>query len=135
MPLPIFDRRQGEKARLDALLERQRAQQQMLEQKVTTEVKTLLVKMANARLRVEQLRQLVPLRQEMLELSRREYNAMLIGATQLLDFRGEGSLAVLTLADAKADYWRARSELERALGRSILGDTLPYQYLNRSKDD
>ena len=125
MPLPIFNQRQGEKARLDAQIQRQQAEQSVLTQQVTTEVKTLLVRMANARLKVEQLEQLVPLRQEMLELSRQQYNAMLIGTYQLLDMRGQRSTAVLTLADAKADYWRPRTELERALGRSILKGTLP----------
>lgn len=126
MPLPIFDRRQGEKARLDAEIERQQADRDALSQQVTTEVKTLLVKMANARLRVEQLEQLVPLRQRILELSRQQYNAMLVGTYQLLDTRGDRSMAVLTLADAKADYWRARTELERALGRSILKQGVPF---------
>lgn len=126
MPLPIFDRRQGEKARLDAEIERQQAQRDVLSQQVTAEVKTLLVKMANARLRVEQLEQLVPLRQRILDLSRQQYNAMLLGTYQLLDTRGDRSTAVLTLADAKADYWRARTELERALGRSILKQGVPF---------
>lgn len=125
VPLPIFNQRQGEKAILEGRMERQQAEQEALTQEVTTEVKTMLVRMANARLRVEQLQQLVPLRQEMLELSRQQYNAMLIGTYQLLDMRGERSTAVLTLADAKADYWRARTDLERALGRSILKGTLP----------
>lgn len=125
VPLPIFNQRQGEKAILEGRMERQQAEQEALTQEVTTEVKTLLVRMANARLRVEQLQQLVPLRQEMLKLSRQQYNAMLIGTYQLLDMRGERSTAVLTLADAKADYWRARTDLERALGRSILKGTLP----------
>lgn len=126
MPLPLFDRRQGEKARLDAELEFQQAQRDALSQHVTAEVKTLLVKMANARLRVEQLEQLVPLRQRILDLSRQQYNAMLLGTYQLLDTRGDRSTAVLTLADAKADYWRARTELERALGRSILKQGVPF---------
>lgn len=127
MPLPIFDRRQGAKAHLEAQMDRQRAEQEVLSQQVAAEVKTLLVKMANARLRVEQLEQLVPLREEILELSRQQYNAMLVGTYQLLDVRGDNSVAVLTLADAKADYWRARAELERALGRSILKGTVPFQ--------
>jgi cobalt-zinc-cadmium efflux system outer membrane protein len=125
MPLPIFNQRQGEKARLDAEIDRQQARQELLSGEVTAQVKTLLVKMANARLKVEQLQKLVPLRREILELSRRQYNAMLMGPYQLLDTRGDSSLAVLTLADAKADYWRARTELERALGRSILKGSLP----------
>lgn len=126
MPLPIFDRRQGEKARLEAEIERQVAERDALRQQVTAEVKTLLVKMANSRLRVEQLEELVPLRQRILELSRQQYNAMLLGTYQLLDTRGDRSLAVLTLADAKADYWRARTELERALGRAILKQGVPF---------
>lgn len=133
MPLPIFDQRQGEKARLEAQIQRQQAEQEALTQEVTAEVKTLLVRMANARLRVEQLQQLVPLRQEMLELSRQQYNAMLIGTYQLLDMRGERSVAVLTLADAKADYWRARTDLERALGRSILKDSLSFLSLTKER--
>jgi outer membrane protein TolC len=127
MPLPIFNQRQGEKARLDAQIERQRARREQLSQQVTTEVKTLLVQMANARLKVEQLEQLVPLREEILALSRQQYNAMLVGTYDLLDNRAQTSNAVLTLADAKADYWRARTRLEQALGRSILKGTVPFQ--------
>lgn len=122
MPLPVFDRRQGEKARLEAEVEGREAEGDALLQQVKAEVKTLLVKMANARLRVEQLEKLVPLRERILELSRREYNAMLLGTYQLLDTRGDQSLAFLTLADAKADYWRARTLLERALGRAVLNE-------------
>ena len=67
------------------------------------------------------------LRQEILDLSRQQYNAMLIGTYQLLDLRGQGSVTLLTLADAKADFWRAHAELERALGRTILEDKLPLE--------
>ena len=127
MPLPIFDQRQAQKQRLDAQIERQDALQRELTQQVTSEVNLLLVRMANARLRVEQLEELVPLRQEILDLSRQQYNAMLIGTYQLLDLRGQGSVTLLTLADAKADFWRAHAELERALGRTILEDKLPLE--------
>jgi cobalt-zinc-cadmium efflux system outer membrane protein len=127
MPLPIFNQRQGDKARLDAQIEHQTARQEQLSQEVTTQVKTLLVQMANARLKVEQLEKLVPLRQKILDLSSRQYNAMLTGTYELLAFRGDASNATLTLADAKADYWRARTELERALGRSILKEIVPFQ--------
>lgn len=133
MPLPIFDRKQAQKQKLEALIEKQNAQQAELSQEITSDINMLLVKMANARLRVEQLEELVPLREEILELSRQQYNAMLIGAYQLLDFRGQGSVALLTLADAKADFWRAHADLEGALGRSLLESKSPFK--TQTKDN
>lgn len=126
MPLPLFDQRQAQKEHLEALADRERAQRTELSQEITSDINRQLVKMANARLRVEQLEELVPLRKEILELSRQQYNAMLIGAYQLLDFRGQGAVALLTLADAKADFWTAHADLERALGRSYLETTSPF---------
>lgn len=133
MPLPIFDQRQAVKERLDALVEEQQAGKAELSQDIAAEINMALVRMANARLRVEQLEELVPLRQEILKLSRQQYNAMLIGAYQLLDFRGQGSVALMTLADAKADYWRAHAELEEALGKSILAGTVPFEIVGEKK--
>ena len=133
MPLPIFDQRQAVKERLDALVEEQQAGKAELSQDIAAEINMSLVWMANARLRVEQLEELVPLRQEILKLSRQQYNAMLIGAYQLLDFRGQGSVALMTLADAKADYWRAHAELEEALGKSILAGTVPFEIIGEKK--
>ena len=133
MPLPIFDQRQAVKERLDALVEEQQAGRAELSQDIAAEINMSLVRMANARLRVEQLEELVPLRQEILKLSRQQYNAMLIGAYQLLDFRGQGSVALMTLADAKADYWRAHAELEEALGKSILAGTVPFEIIGEKK--
>ena len=133
MPLPIFDQRQAVKERLDALVEEQQAGKAELSQDIAAEINMSLVRMANARLRVEQLEELVPLRQEILKLSRQQYNAMLIGAYQLLDFRGQGSVALMTLADAKADYWRAHAELEEALGKSILAGTVPFEIIGEKK--
>lgn len=127
MPLPIFDQRQAVKEQLDALVEQQQARKSELAQEIAAEINMALVKMANARLRVEQLEELVPLREEILKLSRQQYNAMLIGAYQLLDFRGQGAVALMTLADAKADYWRAHAELEEALGRAILTGKAPFE--------
>ena len=133
MPLPIFDQRQAVKERLDALVEEQQAGRAELSQDIAAEINMSLVRMANARLRVEQLEELVPLRQEILKLSRQQYNAMLIGAYQLLDFRGQGSVALMTLADAKADYWRAHAELEEALGKSILAGPVPFEIIGEKK--
>ena len=133
MPLPIFDQRQAVKERLDALVEEQQAGRAELSQDIAAEINMSLVRMANARLRGEQLEELVPLRQEILKLSRQQYNAMLIGAYQLLDFRGQGSVALMTLADAKADYWRAHAELEEALGKSILAGTVPFEIIGEKK--
>lgn len=133
LPLPIFDRKQAQKDRLQALIEKQQARQTELSQEITADINMHLVKMANARLRVEQLEELVPLRKEILELSRQQYNAMLIGTYQLLDFRGQGSAALMTLADAKADYWRAQAELERALGRSYLSGQSGFTTISKDK--
>ena len=133
MPLPIFDQKQAVKEQLDALVEQQLAGKSELAQEIAAEINMSLVRMANARLRVEQLEELVPLREEILKLSRQQYNAMLIGAYQLLDFRGQGAVALMTLADAKADYWRAHAELEESLGKSILAGTTPFELKGKNR--
>lgn len=124
MPLPIFDRRQGQKARLDAEVSHHHAQQETLSQEIVTEVKVRLIQMANARLKVSELEKLSPLRETILDLTQRQVNAMLKGTYDLLSARSDIALTSAILADAKADYWRASVDLERALGRSILKNTL-----------
>lgn len=132
MPLPIFNQRGGQKALLDAKLEKTKASQTELSQDVIAEVKVQLVRMANARLKVEELEQLVPLRQNILRLTRLEVNAMLKGTYDLLAARGATSLASLTLADAKADYWRASADLELALGQGVLRSSLSLPAIKES---
>lgn len=132
MPLPIFSQRQGQKALLEARLEKSKAIEQELSQEVISEVKLQLVRMVNARLKVEELEKLVPLRQNILRLTQLEVNAMLKGTYDLLMARGGTSLATLTLADAKADYWRASADLELALGQGILRSSLSLPAIKES---
>ena len=56
---------------------------------------------------------MLPLRHEITEQTQRQYNAMLVGAFQLLQAKQAEFEAGVASIDALRDYWIARTELEQ----------------------
>jgi cobalt-zinc-cadmium efflux system outer membrane protein len=64
-------------------------------------------------------RVVVPLRQQVVDLSQEQYGAMLLGAPQLLLAKQNAINAQRELIEALRDYWIARADLERAVGAAF----------------
>jgi len=117
LELPIFDQRQAEIARLDAL--RRQAERRLAAVSVDarSEVRAARVQMLTTRQIINRYRKnLLPLRTQFVELSQLQYNAMQIGPAQLLAARQQQVDTYQQYVEALRDYWSARAELERALG-------------------
>ena len=120
LDLPIFDQRQAEIARLDAL--RRQAERRLAAVSVDarSEVRAARVQMLTSRQIIDRYRKnLLPLRTELVELSQLQYNAMQIGPVQLLAARQQQVDTYQQYIEALRDYWSARAELERALGGRV----------------
>src|SRR5207249_7216953 len=62
---------------------------------------------------------LIPLRQEVASRALEHYNCMLIGAFDVLAAKRDEIEAYRAYVTSVRDYWVARSDLERALGRRL----------------
>jgi cobalt-zinc-cadmium efflux system outer membrane protein len=122
--LPIFDQRQAPIARLEAQL---RASEQLLAAAVLdvrSEVRAARNRVTFARQAAEQYRSsIIPTREEVVELSQREYDAALLDVFQLIAAKQNEVTAYREYIEAVRDYWIARAELERALAGPLAGES------------
>ena len=82
----------------------------------SSRLRTAAATLAEARARVEYYRDvLLPRRRRIVELTKLEHNAMLIGIFQLLEARQNEARAESDSIEAQREYWRARIDLDRAL--------------------
>jgi cobalt-zinc-cadmium efflux system outer membrane protein len=117
VPLPIFDTGRARVARAQAML--RKAQQEYRAQAVAirSEVRAAVARMLAARTRVEYLRDvLLPLQTRLVEQTQMLYNGMQVGVFELLRSKQDEIDAGRDSLEALADYWQARTELERAVG-------------------
>jgi cobalt-zinc-cadmium efflux system outer membrane protein len=120
LPLPLFDRGQGTRARAIAELNGSRAQYVALALDAQSQVRRAYAALRSARERAITLRDVVlPLRQRVLEQSQLEYNGMLIGVYQLLQAKRDQITAGRSYVTALRDYWTARATLDAALGGAL----------------
>ena len=120
LELPIFDQRQAMIGRLEA--QQRQAERRLAELSIEarSEVRVARTELLTARQMVEHYQQsLLPLREQVVEQSQLQYNAMQIGLNQLLTARKDQIEAYRGYIGAVRDYWIARAELERALGGRI----------------
>jgi outer membrane protein, heavy metal efflux system len=116
LPIPIFNT--GAPARSRAEAEYLRAQHRLnaLLAESSSELRAARSTVAEARARVEYYRDvIVPRRQRIVELTKLEHNAMIVGVFQLLQAKQNEAQARRDFIDAQLDYWRARNALDRAL--------------------
>ncbi len=115
--LPLFD--QGRPAVTRAAVSVLRAQNQLraVEFLARSEVRRAASQLSTAYRRVDRYRSvIIPLKQNIVALKQQEYNYMLIGAFEVLLAKKDETAAYLDYIHAVSDYWRARVELDRALG-------------------
>jgi len=122
--VPLFDRGQAARAKARAMLRQSQEKVRAMEAEIRSEVRLANDRMQTARKSVEYyIETIIPVHEEIVEHSQKEYNFMLHGVYTLLqDKQKEISIRQESI-EALKEYWIARSDLERAIG----GWPLEYQ--------
>jgi cobalt-zinc-cadmium efflux system outer membrane protein len=116
LPIPIFNTGRAARTRAEAQYLRARAMLEALEAESSSQLRAARVTLEEARARVEYYRDvLLPRRRRIVELTKLEHNAMLVGIFQLLQARQNEADAQRDFIEAQRDYWSARTDLDRAL--------------------
>jgi cobalt-zinc-cadmium efflux system outer membrane protein len=120
LELPLFDQKQAAIARAEALVRQAQARESALAVDIRSEVRVARGRLVALRDVVDRYAKVVvPLREQVVGLSQEQYNAMLIGAYQLLAAKQNEVNAYREFIEALRDYWIARADLERAVGAAI----------------
>jgi cobalt-zinc-cadmium efflux system outer membrane protein len=120
IPLPFFDRGQGRVLAAQSALRAAVARQEALTLAVRADVRAAHALLSSARARFDEYRaRVVPLRRRVTEETQLQYNAMAISVFGLLQARQGELSAGQGYIDAMSDYWKARIQLERAVGTSL----------------
>jgi outer membrane protein, heavy metal efflux system len=120
LQIPVFNQGQADVARAEAELRRSEKQLVSLGVAARSEIRESRERMLLARRVVEAYRgTLIPLRQEVLSRALEHYNYMFIGAFDVLAAKRDEIEAYRAYVTSVRDYWVARSDLERALGRRL----------------
>ena len=116
VPIPIFNSGRAARTRAEAQLIRARHALNALLAESSSQLRAASATVAEARARVEYYRDVVlPRRARIVELTRLEHNAMLVGVFQLLQAKQNEAQAHRDLIEAQREYWSARTDLDRAL--------------------
>jgi cobalt-zinc-cadmium efflux system outer membrane protein len=120
---PIFNQGQGKIARGEAQLRQSEDRLEALAAEIRSEVRERRGHLAAMyELAVTYRDHLLPERDQILQLTLLHYNAMSVGAFDLLQARQNEIAAQRGYAEALRDFWIARAELERAVGGSFHAD-------------
>jgi len=116
VPIPIFNSGRAARTRAEAEYLRARHLLEALTAESSSQLRTAQANLAEARARVEYYRDVIlPRRRRIVELTKLEHNAMLVGVFQLLQARQNEAEAQSDYIDAQREYWSARTNLDRAL--------------------
>jgi cobalt-zinc-cadmium efflux system outer membrane protein len=120
LELPLFNYGQADRRRLMAKFRQSLKRYQQLAIDTESEVREHYLLMALARQIVERYQnEILPLRQHILKMSHKHYNAMNVNVYDLLLAKREEIQDQIDLAMQFGDYWINRSKLERAIGRDL----------------
>lgn len=123
LPVPIFNTGRAARTRAEAEYLRARHTLAALEAESSSQLRAARATLDEARARAEYYRNvLLPRRRRIVELTKLEHNAMLVGIFQLLQARQNEAAAQSDYVEAQREYWSARTDLDRAL-QGIAGDT------------
>lgn len=118
--IPLFNWGSGRTARAKALLESAEAELSAKQLDTSNQVKAAHASVLAAKARAERYRTgLIPQREAVVEQMQREVNYMLIGVFELLAAKQQEYDAYAGYLDAVRDYWIARADLSRAVGRRL----------------
>ena len=116
LPIPIFNTGRAARTRAEAEYLRARHTLAALESEASSQLRAGRATLEEARARVEYYRDVVlPRRRRIVELTKLEHNAMLVGIFQLLQARQSEAEAQSGYIEAQREYWSARTALDRAL--------------------
>ncbi|HET7437534.1 MAG TPA: TolC family protein [Thermoanaerobaculia bacterium] len=116
LPIPIFNNGRAARTRAEARWLGAKALVNALEAESSSRLRAARTVVGEARARVEYYRDVVlPRRARIVELTKLEHNAMLVGVFQLLQARQNLARAESEFIDAQREYWSARTNLDRAL--------------------
>lgn len=117
LEIPILDQHQAEIMRLDSALLEAQAKLEAIAIQARSDVRRLRDKLYATRYQVEHLRDtIIPLREQITELTQQQYNFMLSDTFDLLAAKRDGIAAYRDYLSSVRDYWAVRIELERAVG-------------------
>jgi len=120
--LPIFNQRQADIARLEAQLRRSQKRLTAQAIKIRSEVRSLRNRLIMQRNMVDHYRSTVlPLREQIVDLTLKNYNYMLTGAFDLLMAKQQEFEAYQKYLEAIRDYWIIRADMQRSLGGRLPG--------------
>ena len=123
LPIPIFNTGRAARTRAEAQFLLARHTLNALEAEASSRLRSARLTVAEARARAEYYRDvIVPRRARIVELTKLEHNAMLVGVFQLLQAKQNEMQARRDYIDAQREYWSARTDLDRAL-QGIADDT------------
>ena len=120
--LPIFNQRQADIARLEAQLRRSQKRLTAQAIEIRSEVRSLRNRLIMQRNMVDHYRRTVlPLREQIVDLTLKNYNYMLTGAFDLLMAKQQEFEAYQKYLEAIRDYWIIRADMQRSLGGRLPG--------------
>ncbi|HEX7831923.1 MAG TPA: TolC family protein [Thermoanaerobaculia bacterium] len=123
LPIPIFNTGRAARTRAEAEYLRARHMLAALEAESSSQLRAARLTLGEARARVDYYRDvLLPRRRRIVELTKLEHNAMLVGIFQLLQARQNEAEAQSDYIEAQRQYWSARTDLDRVL-QGIVDDT------------
>ena len=115
--LPIFNQRQADIARLEAQLRRSQKRLTAQAIEIRSEVRTLRNRLIMQRNLIDHyLRTVLPLREQIVDLTLKKYNYMLVGAFDLFMAKQQEFEAYQKYLEAVRDYWIIRADMQRSLG-------------------
>jgi cobalt-zinc-cadmium efflux system outer membrane protein len=118
--IPLFNWGSGRVARAQAELDRAEAELSARELDASNDVQATYTAMIAAKALAERYRtQLIPQREAVVEQAGRELNYMLIGAFDVILVKQQEYDAYAGYLKVVRDYWVARTELTRAVGRRL----------------
>ena len=121
--LPIFDQRQTEIARLEAQLRRSQKRLAAQAIEIRSEVRRLRNRLITQRNIVNHYQKnILPLRERVVQLTLQQYNYMLIGAFDLIVAKQMEFNAYQKYIESVRDYWIYRTEMQRSLGGKLPDD-------------
>ena len=120
--LPIFNQRQADIARLEAQLRRSQKRLTAQAIEIRSEVRSLRNRLIMQRNLINHYRgNVLPLREQIVDLTLKNYNYMLTGAFDLLMAKQQEFEAYQKYLEAVRDYWIIRADLQRSLGGRLPG--------------
>ncbi len=115
--LPIFNQRQADIARLEAQLRRSQNRLTAQAIDIRSEVRSLRNRLIMQRNIIDHYRHTVlPLREQIVDLTLKNYNYMLKGAFDLIIAKQQEFEAYQKYLEAIRDYWIIRADMQRSLG-------------------